>query len=102
MSALLKELSDGPVLPSQGHGTADPERTFASAVPLQACCGSFSLSGIYYGVHRCGEISTACNTVCLSRGNIPFYWTFLPVVVKKMVLSTLIRIIMRTLMNTIK
>ena len=37
-----------------------------------------SFSGIWHGVNGCGEIPTACNVVCLSHGNILFYWSFLP------------------------
>lgn len=71
------ESFDGPISFRQGHGTADPGMSFASAVPLRVCCSSFS--GIEHGISGRGESSTACNVVCLSLGNIPSYWTSLPV-----------------------
>lgn len=40
------------------------------------CLLLLSSSGVWHGVNRCGEIPTACNVVCLSHGNIPFYWAF--------------------------
>lgn len=38
-----------------------------------------SFSGICNGVNGCGEVPIAFNGMCLSHGNIPFYWDFLPV-----------------------
>lgn len=42
------------------------------------CLPQPSFSGVWYGMNGFGESPITCNVVCLSHGNITFYWAFLP------------------------
>lgn len=80
-----RKLSDEPISCWQCHRALEPGMHIASSVPLYVCCSPLSL--VSSRCEWCGENFTACKIVCLSLGNIVFYWAFFYLwIVKKMIL----------------